>query len=90
MERVDIGLRVEERHMRVLGVHLGVESKEATDVTWTGVINKIRTVCRRWRARKLKFKGKVIVNSWLLSVCVYVMNVIEMPEWVITDLNKIV
>lgn len=88
---MDVGLRVEERYMKVLGVHLGVECKEATDATWTGVINKIRTVCGRWRARKLKLKGKVIVvNSLLLSVCVYVMNVLEMPEWVMIDLNKIV
>lgn len=45
IERVDVGLRVEVKYMKVLGVYLGVESKEARDVTWAGVINKIRTVC---------------------------------------------
>lgn len=91
VERVEVGLSVEERYIKVLGVYLGVESKEATDVTWSGVINKIRTVCGRWKARKLRLKGKVIViNSLLLSACVYVMNVIEMPEWVMADINKVV
>ncbi len=40
---------------------------------------------------KLKLNGKVIVvNSLLLSVCVYVMSVMEMPGWVMNELNKIV
>ena len=91
VERVDVGLRVENRFIKVLGVHLGVDSKEARDATWTGVINKIRGVCTTWKARRLRLKGKVIVvNSLLLSVCVYVMNVVEMPEWVMNELNTIV
>lgn len=91
VERVDVGLKVEEKYIKVLGVHLGVESKEARDVTWTGVINKIRTVCTAWSGRKLRLKGKIIVvNSLLLAVCVYVMSVLDMPEWVMNELNKIV
>ncbi len=45
IERIDVGVRLEERYMRVLGVYLGVDSIEARDVTWAGVINKIRTIC---------------------------------------------
>ncbi len=91
VERVEVGVRVEEKYMKVLGVYLGVESKEARDVTWTGVINKIRTVCAAWKGRKLKLNGKVIVvNGLLLSICVYVMSVMEMPGWVMNELNKIV
>lgn len=90
VQRADIGLRVEEKYMKVLGVYLGVDSTDARDVTWTGVINKIRTVCSAWKGRKLKLKGKIIVvNNLMLSVCVYVMSVIEMPEWVMNELNKI-
>uniref|UniRef100_A0A0E9RLB8 Uncharacterized protein n=1 Tax=Anguilla anguilla TaxID=7936 RepID=A0A0E9RLB8_ANGAN len=82
VERAEVGLRVENKYIKVLGVHLGVKSREARDETWTGVINKIRAICTTWKARKLKLKGKVtVVNSLLFSVCVYVMNVIEMPEW---------
>lgn len=57
VERVEVGLKVEERYMRVLGVYFGVESQEGRDAMWTGVINKIRTVCLAWRARKLRLKG---------------------------------
>ncbi len=70
-ERVDVGVRLEEKYMKVLGVYLGVNSIEARDVTWAGVINKIKTVCTAWRGRKLRLKGKVIVvNNLMLSVCV--------------------
>ncbi len=44
--------------MKVLGVYLGVDSIEARDVTWAGVINKIKTVCTAWRGRKLRLKEK--------------------------------
>ena len=91
VERIEMGLRVEEKYTKVLGVYLGVASKEARDETWTGVINKIKTVCTLWRERKLRLKGKVIVvNSLLFSVCVYVMRVLDMPEWVVNVLNKII
>ncbi len=66
LERIEVGVRVEEKYMKVLGVYLGVESKEARDVTWTGVINKIRTVCAARKGRKLKLNGKVIVVNGLL------------------------
>lgn len=90
VEREGVGLRVEDRYIKVLGVYLGVETKEATEATWAGVINKIRTICGRWKARKLRLKGKVtVVNSLLLSVCVYVLTVLEMPVWVMNDLNRI-
>ncbi len=72
-------------------MYLGVNSIEARDVTWAGVINKIRTVCTAWRGRKLGLQGNVIVvKNLMLSVCAYVMSVIEMPEWVMNELNKIV
>lgn len=91
VERVEVGLRVEESYMRVLGVNLGVDSEGARDATWTGVISNIGTVCNAWRVRKLKLKGKVVVvNSLLMSMCVYVMSVMEMPAWVMNELNKIV
>ncbi len=91
IERIEVGVRLEEKYMKVLGVYLGVDSIEARDATWAGVINKIRTICTAWRGRKLRLQGKVIVvNNLLLSVCVYVMSVIEMPEWVMNELNQIV
>ena len=71
VETVEVGLREEKRYIKVLGMYLGVEVREARDVTWTGVINKIRAVCARWKARRLRLKGKVVVvNSLLLSVCI--------------------
>ncbi len=40
---------------------------------------------------KIRITRKIIVvNNLMLSVCAYVMSVIEMPEWVMNELNKIV
>lgn len=74
----------------MLGVFIGVKEKEARDLTWSGVINKVRKVVNMWKGRLLKLKGKVIViNSLLMSIFVHVMNVLDVPEWVLTEINKI-
>ena len=59
--------------MRILGVNIGVDEREARDLTWTGVINKIKTTLNYWKQRKLKLRGKVVVvNALLMSkMCVY-------------------
>jgi hypothetical protein len=83
--------KVVKDYFKVLGVFLGVKEMEARDLTWSGVINKVRMVVNMWRGRSLKLKGKVIViNSLLMSIFIYVMNVLDMPEWVLSEMNKIV
>lgn len=75
-------------YFKVLGVFIGVKEKEARDLTWSGVINKVRKVVNMWKGRLLKLKGKVIVINSLL-IFVHVMNVLDVPEWVITEKNTI-
>jgi exonuclease III len=77
-------------YFKVLGVFLGVKEQEARDLTWSGVINKVRKVVNMWRGRSLKLKGKVIVvNSLLMSIFIHVMNVLDVPEWVLSEINTI-
>ncbi len=35
--RCDIPFKVTNDHMRILGVNVGVNAKEARDATWTGI-----------------------------------------------------
>ena len=90
-DRVDsmIAFRVVDC-IKVLGVNIGPNEKEARDITWTGVINKIKHTLNAWKQRKLKLKGKVIVvNSLLLSKCVYVLGALDLPVWVLSELNQL-
>ena len=91
VERSGIGFRVREDCINMLGVYLGIRETLGRDLTWTGVLNKMKGVCGRWRKRSLKLKGKVvIVNSLVMSVCGYVLRVLDMPEWVKKELLQII
>lgn len=77
--------------IKVLGVNIGVKEKEAKDITWTGILNKVKLTLNFWKNRKLKLQGKVIVaNALVLSKFVYVLGVLDMPEWVLNELNNVV
>ena len=85
----DIPFRVAKDFIKILGVNLGVKEKEARDLTWTGVLNKIKQVMNFWKQRGLKLKGKVVViNALVLSKCNYVLSAIDLPEWVINEINN--
>ncbi len=87
----DIPFTVANDFIRVLGIYVGSKEKEARDLTWTGVLNKIKQIFNCWKQRKLKLKGKVVVvNSLLLSKFVYVLNALDLPEWVIKEMNQAV
>lgn len=81
--------KVTKEYTKILGINIGVKDKEARDVTWTGILNKIKQVLQFWKLRELGLKGKVIVvNSLLLSKCNYVLGAIDMPDWVLNDLKE--
>lgn len=87
----DIPFKVAQDYIKILGVNLGVKDKEARDLTWTGVLNKIRRVMSFWKQRFLKLKGKVVViNALILSKCNYILGAIDLPEWVLKEINAII
>ncbi len=45
--RCDIPFKVTNDHMRILGVNIGVNAKEARDATWTGILNKMKQVIKK-------------------------------------------
>ena len=69
--------------IKVLGVNIVPNQKEARDVTWTGLINKLKHTLNEWKQRKLKLKGKVIV---LNSV---VLGALDLPVWVLSELYQL-
>lgn len=87
----DIPFKIAKDYIKILGVFVGTKEKEARDLTWTGVLNKVKQVLNLWKQRGLKLKGKVIVvNSLLMSKFVYVLNVLDMPEWVTKEVKQLV
>lgn len=87
----NIPFKTATEHLRILGVNIGVEEREARDFTWTGVINKMKSTLNYWKQRKLKFRGKVVVvNALLMSKWVYTLGVLDMPVWALKEINNVV
>ena len=91
-ERVcDIPFKLAEGSVKILGINIGKNEKDARDMTWTGVINKLKQTLNFWKQRALKLKGKVIVvNALIMSRLVYIIGALDMPEWVHKEINKAV
>ena len=88
MSECDIPLTVSKGMIKVLGVNVGVDEKEARDVTWTGVLNKVKQNLNLWKMRKLRLRGKVIVvNCLMMSRVNHVLSTLDLPLWVVKDLN---
>lgn len=91
VEGRDIPFKIAKEYMKILGINIGVNDKEARDATWTGILNKIKQVLQFWKLRELGLGGKVVVvNSLILTKCNYVIGAIDMPDWVLNDLKETV
>ncbi len=89
--RIEIGLKEKKDYIRVLGVNLGIEDREGRDLQYEGIVNSIRKTLGFWKMRGLKLRGKVIVvNALVMSKLVYVMNVLDVPERVMKDVERLV
>uniref|UniRef100_A0A671TR16 Reverse transcriptase domain-containing protein n=1 Tax=Sparus aurata TaxID=8175 RepID=A0A671TR16_SPAAU len=89
--RVEIGLKEKKDYLRVLGVNLGIKDKEGRDMQLEGIVNSIKKTLSFWKHRGLGLKGKVVVvNALVMSKFAYVMNVMDVPERVLKDVDKLV
>lgn len=91
-ERVcEIPFKVAEGSVKILGIDIGKNEKDARDMTWTGVINKLKQTLNFWKQRGLRLRGKVIVvNALIMSKLVYIIGALDMPEWVHNEVNRAV
>lgn len=51
MSGCDIPFKITKEYVNILGVNIGVNAKEARDVTWTGILSKIKQVLQFWKLR---------------------------------------
>lgn len=63
VEVIEVPFKITKDFIKILGVNIGGNAKEAT---WAGVLNKIKQVLQFWRLRELRLRGKVVVANPLL------------------------
>ena len=75
--------------IRVLGVALGYESDVTERENWVAKTNSSIEVLKKWKGRRLSYKGKaLVINSLFLSRFVYLSSVLPVPKWVITTVKQ--
>ena len=75
----------------ILGVAMG-NTKNAIEIeNWENKVNNCISVLRRWKFRKLSFKGKaLVINSLVVSKLVYLITLLHVPSWVINAIRDAV
>ena len=72
-------------------MNIRIKDKEGRDMQLEGIVNRIRKTLGFWKRRGLKLKEKVVVvNALIMSKLVYVMNVLDVPERVLKEVERMV
>ena len=85
----DLPCRVIDGPTEVLGIHIGRDKVACEKDNWSLRIDKCIAILKTWKARSLSLKGKVlVVNSLVISRIVYVLNLTNLPNWVVPKLKS--
>ncbi len=83
-------LRINNNGVNYLGIHVGKNMKELSNINFGTTIGKMKSVLNMWKQRDLTLLGKIsIVKSLALSKLVYVTTVLGPPPTnVVNDIEK--
>lgn len=75
--------------LKVLGIFLGNGSMDVFN--WRPRIDAVGNCLNSWRSRSLSLTGKALVsNALALSRVWYVASLVDMPPWVLNELNSLI
>ncbi|KAF3850000.1 hypothetical protein F7725_019719 [Dissostichus mawsoni] len=74
-----------------ISMKMNLKDREGRDIQYERITESIRKTLTFWKRRKLKLRGKIIVvNGLLMSKLIYVLNVLDVPERVLKEIDKII
>ncbi len=86
-----IQFKEEKKNMNILGIRVGENENEISNVVWEEVFKGMQKRLNFWKLRNLFLKGKVLViNSLFLSKMWYVLGSVSLPLWVYKKIKSIV
>jgi hypothetical protein len=82
-----MGIHWTSGSVKVLGFYFG--NGDLMEQNWKPVINKFKSILNLWMYRNLSMQGRtVVLNSLASSGIWYYSNILPMPKWVFTELNR--
>ena len=74
------GVKVNNKSIKVLGIHIGHDKNEYYNNNWTKVYNDMQKLFESWKRRKLTLFGKTcIINTLGISKLIYRASILQMP-----------
>ena len=76
----------------ILGIDITYANKDMSNLNYSKIIEKIRSITSTWNKRDPSLFGRVmIVNQLIASLFVYKMNVLlDIPDYILDQANKII
>jgi exonuclease III len=85
-----IGLKVVDA-MKVTGIYICQDQDRQGKLNFEPIVEKTAKMLNAWKGRSLSVFGKVVaVKAHALSFMQFASSVITVPEWVISNMNKII
>ena len=76
--------------IQLLGITITTDIKKSTEKNFLPKLKAIENVLKHWSRRKLSLKGKItVINSLVISLIVYPATVLETPNSILEDINKL-
>ena len=84
-------ITIKNDYIDILGVTIGNDREQSILHNWNDRVQSCISILRRWKSRRLSFRGKaLVVNSLVLSRLNYLVSILPVPDWVISSIRKAV
>ena len=83
------GVSFTNEPIKCLGIYIGHNKTDCENLNWKPKIEDTQKLFESWKKRKLTLFGKVqVINALVVSKFVYNFTILDVPDWVVTDLKK--
>ena len=77
--------------VKMLGVHIGTNELLTAEKNFENKLKNMKTKFSIWKSRDLSLLGRIlIVKTFGTSQLLYLSNVLHIPDWVVTEAEKII
>ncbi len=84
------GIKFTNDAVRALGIYIGHDKEKCYEKNWTEKIEKMKLVLEKWKSRSLTIFGKIlIIKTLVISKMVHTMSILNTPEEIIKDIEKL-
>ena len=76
--------------IKITGIYFSTDKTDYYEMNYRNALKKMQSMCNLWRQRNLSLLGKIqILKTYAVSQLNFITNMIPVPNWVVSEANKI-